>query len=112
MPRLKTPEAVNDFLYVDDTAEALVVLVDADVSGVFNIGSGVGTPVGAIADRLLQLAGCASAFGVKAGLPVCGAGFWADTSALRSLGWSAKTPLDEGLSRTLAFFRDNPTHAD
>lgn len=108
-PALKTPHAVNDFLYVDDTAEALVVLTEAAVPGVFNIGSGVGTPVGNLADQLLRLAGRPAAFDslpTPHGEP---AGFWADTKALQALGWRQKTSLDDGLRRTLAFFKDGPT---
>jgi nucleoside-diphosphate-sugar epimerase len=108
-PALKTPHAINDFLYVDDTAEALVMLAETSVSGAFNIGSGSGTPVGALADKLLSLADRPAAFAARAaqdgGSP---AGFWADTAALRSLGWQPKMPLEEGLRRTLSFFKDAP----
>jgi nucleoside-diphosphate-sugar epimerase len=108
-PALKTPHAINDFLYVDDTAEALVVLTEAAVPGVFNIGSGSGTPVGALADRLLRLAGRTAAFEALLKPEGGPAGFWADTTALRALGWRQKTSLDDGLRQTLAFFRNAPT---
>jgi choline kinase len=84
---LKTPAVVNDFLYVDDTAEALVLLTETPVSGVFNIGSGVGTPVGAIADMLLRLGGRPAEFGSAAVATEGPAGFFADISALEALGW-------------------------
>lgn len=107
-PALKTPHAVNDFLYVDDTADALVVLAEAVASGVFNIGSGTGTPVGALADRLLELAGRPAAFASVAPPDSPLTGFWADTTALRALGWRPRTSLDEGLRRTLDFFQHQP----
>lgn len=106
VPLIKTPHAVNDFLYVDDTAEALVVLAESAVPGIFNIGSGSGTPVGAFADRLLQLAGRPTAYGTHLHPDDSPAGFWADTTALRALGWRMMMPLEEGLQRTLSFFRD------
>lgn len=107
-PALKTPHAVNDFLYVDDTAEALVVLTETANSGVFNIGSGNGTPVGVLADRLLELAGRLPVFAAIAPPDGPPTGFWADTTALRALGWHPRTSLDEGLRRTLDYFRHQP----
>jgi nucleoside-diphosphate-sugar epimerase len=107
-PALKTPHAVNDFLYVDDTAEALVVLAETAVSGVFNIGSGTGTPVGALADKVLELAGRSAAFATLPGPDGPPTGFWADTTALQALGWRQRTPLDEGLRLTLDSFRGGP----
>jgi nucleoside-diphosphate-sugar epimerase len=104
-PGLKTPAVVNDFLYVDDTAEALVLLAENPVTGVFNIGSGVGTPVGALADMLLQLGGRPAEFGSASQAAGEAAGFFADTSALKALGWRPRTSLEEGLRRTLEAFR-------
>ena len=104
-PMLKTPSVVNDFLYVDDTAEALVLLTEAPVSGVFNIGSGVGTPVGTIADMLLRLGGRPAEFGSAAVATEGPIGFFADISALEALGWRPRTPLEDGLRRTLEAFR-------
>lgn len=108
-PVLKTPAVVNDFLYVDDTAEALVLLAETPVGGVFNVGSGVGTPVGALADMLLRLAGRPEAFGPAAAADGSHAGFFADIAALEALGWRPRTGLEEGLRRTLeAFRRESP----
>jgi nucleoside-diphosphate-sugar epimerase len=76
---------------------------------VFNIGSGSDTPVGALADRLLRLAGRTAAFEALLKPEGGPAGFWADTTALRALGWRQKTSLDDGLRQTLAFFRNAPT---
>lgn len=106
-PVLKTPHAVNDFIYVDDAAEALVVLTEAMISGIFNIGSGTGTAVGAMADALLELADHPAVFRGSTAANCELKGFWADTAALKSLGWRTKTPLGEGLRRTLAFFRES-----
>jgi UDP-glucose 4-epimerase len=104
-PSLKTPAVVNDFLYVDDTAEALVLLAETPTTGVFNIGSGVGTPVGTLADMLLQLGGRQAEFGSASAGDGTAAGFFADISALEALGWRSRTGLEEGLRRTLEAFR-------
>ena len=102
MPSLKTPGAANDFLYVDDTAEALVMLAENSAQGIFNIGSGEATSVGALANELLKMAGRDPVFNVSAA--ACGSGFWADTRRLRALGWEPRVSLGEGLRRTLDFF--------
>lgn len=108
-PALMTPAVVNDFLYVDDTAEALVLLAETPVSGIFNIGSGVGTPVGALADMLLRLGGRPAEFGPACRADGEAAGFFADVSALEAIGWRPRTRLEVGLRRTLeAFRRESP----
>jgi len=107
-PALKTPAVVNDFLYVDDTAEALVLLAETTVAGVFNIGSGVGTPVGRLADMLLQIGGRPAEFGSAPGADEGAAGFFADMSALEAIGWRPRTSLEEGLRRALEAFRRGP----
>jgi len=101
-PVLKTPAAVNDFIYIDDIAEAFVTLIENSANGVFNIGSGYGTAVGTFADEALSLAGHPPAFG---GIVTADDhGFWADITKLRSFGWKPKTDLREGLRRTLDFY--------
>lgn len=102
IPTLKTPEAANDFLYVDDTAEALVLLLEKQAVGIFNIGSGKSSSVGLIADTLLQLAGREAIFHVDK--PIAENGFWADTRKLTKFGWHPRTSLNEGLRHTLDFF--------
>jgi dTDP-6-deoxy-L-talose 4-dehydrogenase (NAD+) len=102
IPSLKTPSAANDFLYVDDTAEALVLLLETRAQGMFNIGSGEPASVGKLADTLLQLAGKETIF--CADVPTAANGFWADTGKLNQLGWRPRTSLEEGLRRTLDSF--------
>jgi UDP-glucose 4-epimerase len=110
-PKLTSGERAVDWVYVDDvvdaflraavapgtegrsldigsgelvTARALVVrlseLVDADVEPAF----------GAIPDRALER--------VRAADPA---------PAAEAMGWQPRTPLDEGLARTVAFYRAN-----
>lgn len=101
-PELRTPKAANDFLYVDDTAAALVFLLGVDAQGAFNIGSGRATPVGWMADQLLLLAGRQPLFQVSPDAVENGS--WADMSRLASLGWKPTTSLEEGLLRTKEHF--------
>ena len=101
-PSLKTPGAANDFLYVDDTAEALILLLEKKASGIYNIGFGKPEAVGKMADMLLALVGREAMFNLTEASAANG--FWADTSKLNALGWQPRISLEEGLQRTFNFF--------
>ncbi len=99
-PDVRQPDAVQDFVHVDDAAAALVALVERDApSGIFNVGSGRPTSVGRVANR------AADHYGTKRPFDSLGEGqgFWADTSKMyASTGWRARIGVDEGLETTLA----------
>jgi UDP-glucose 4-epimerase len=99
-PELRQPAAIQDFVYVDDVAAALMALAVCDApSGIFNIGSGGPTSVGDVANRTAQCCGAEPPFPV---IPE-GKGFWADmTKTAASTGWRAQVDIDEGIRRTLA----------
>ena len=99
---LRTPAAANDFLYVDDTADALVFLLEKNVHGIYNIGSGKPEAVGKMADMLLRFAGKSPVFHLTE--VTAANGFWADISKLKALGWQQRTSLEQGLQRTHDFF--------
>jgi len=100
-------EQTRDFVYVTDVAEAVMCALERrEVVGAFNIGTGVETSVNRIFRRLRSLAGV----GVEErhGPPMPGEQRRSalDISlAKRHLRWSPQVSLDEGLARTLEFFR-------
>ena len=100
----RTPQAVNDFVYVDDVARGLLALARADAAGVFNLGSGVGTAVADFAALLAQAAG-----GPVPPMPAEAAsrtaGLVADIGRMTALGWSPRTPLAAGIEATWAAFQ-------
>ncbi len=108
-PDIKTPWAANDFLYLDDTADALVFLIEKGADGVFNVGSGATTAVGKIADMLLQLAGREPHFSTLGESTSGTSGFFADIAAMNAIGWRVKTSLEEGLRRTFVEYTERPT---
>ena len=103
-PRLRTPEARSDFLFLEDAAAALVLLLESGADGVFNVGSGESTSAGVVADTLLRAAGLPPVFASAA--PDLENGFFADTAAIRALGWRTLVSLDEGLSRTWDWYKE------
>ncbi len=93
--------------YVDDQVDGLLALLGAPVTGPVNIGNPDERTVGELAETVLSLTGSCST--VEHGpLPVddprrrC-----PDISlARRALGWEPTVPLDEGLRRTVSWFRE------
>ena len=104
-PVVRTPAAASDFLYSEDVAAALVLLLECHADGVFNVGSGTATTAAHIADTLLCLAGSPPRFASAALDPE--PGFFADPSAIQSIGWKPAVDLEEGLRRTWDWYREN-----
>ena len=102
----------RDFVYVDDVVDALLMAAKAPVppGSVFNIGSGVGTPVHEAAKLILRLMGdpvplCLGAVPTRSDEIM---EMSADiTSARNQLGWQPQTSLEDGLRKTVAWFKDN-----
>ncbi|WP_155263202.1 UDP-glucuronic acid decarboxylase family protein [Sphingomonas segetis] len=98
----------RSFCYVDDTVDALVRFMDTrdDVIGPINIGNPVEMSVEALALKVIEKTGSSVAL-EHLDLPV-------DDPRQRQpdigrarelLGWEPKVGLDEGLDRTIAYFR-------
>ncbi|HYY41181.1 MAG TPA: NAD(P)-dependent oxidoreductase, partial [Pyrinomonadaceae bacterium] len=99
---------LRDFLYVQDVAEAFVALLESDVQGAVNIASGQGVMLREMVDKIAaELAGRDLVeFGAlpnAAGEP---ARLVAAVKRLREeVGWQPRFTLDEGLARTIAWWR-------
>jgi GDP-4-dehydro-6-deoxy-D-mannose reductase len=89
---------VRDFLHVRDVARAYVDLVDRGTPGdVYNVASGTGTDVGALARRVLALVGVDAILNTDAGLvrPAEVPILIGDATKLRrATGWSPQFTLD------------------
>jgi len=96
----------RDFIYVKDIAGALAFAVETPgVNGVFNAGYGGQMTVNDLADRVIQLAGSASKVihaDERAGDVRHSR---ASADKLRAAGWIPLHRLEEGLARTLEFFK-------
>ena len=98
---------VYDFIYVDDVAEANVLGMKASCADeCFNIGMGVGTSINELVSLLLELTGSP----VKPEHRPQEQSFvtqriGSTDKATRLLGFTAHTPLGDGLSRVLAWRR-------
>jgi UDP-glucuronate decarboxylase len=98
----------RSFCYVDDLIEAIVRMMATshDVTGPINIGSTAEFTMRELADRVIRLTGSNSRVAYRP-LPTddpCQRR--PDTSrAQEVLGWQATTPLEQGLARTIEYFR-------
>jgi UDP-glucose 4-epimerase len=104
---------LRDFTYVDDAVEALLLAAscDAAVGRVFNLGGDCVVSLKKLADLLIEINGGGEY--VSCDFPVDRkridiGDFYADYDCINSsLRWQPKTPLGEGLKRTLAFYREH-----
>jgi nucleoside-diphosphate-sugar epimerase len=102
--------ATRDFIYVDDIVEGLVrCSVLGEPNGVYNLASGVETPIHSLAETINELAG--NAAGVEI-LPArdwdrSGKRFGSTEKASGELGFHADTSLRDGLQRTVEWTRDH-----
>ena len=106
-------EASRDWLYVDDHAEAIEALIEADldrVAGeVINVATGIDISIEEIADSVLDVLGKPRE--LKERIPdrpgQVQRHIGSTEKAERLLGWRARTSFEDGLVRTVAWYRDN-----
>ncbi len=103
-------DQVRDFVYVADVADAFIAAstTDAAVGGTFNVCSGSAVTVRDVVQRILRSTGSTAParFGALSYRPSERRVLSGDTSrAERILGWRARVSLDEGLARTIDWFR-------
>ncbi len=98
-------EQVRDFVYVDDVVRANLSAAFSEQEGIFNIGTGVGTSVNRIAELIRrQAGGPASLYGP----PAVGEerrSVLDASAAARVLGWKYAVSVEEGVKRTVDWFR-------
>ena len=105
--------ASRDWLYVDDHAEAIEVLIETPIDSlageVVNIATGVDISVAAIADLVLECVGDTGSTKVhvpeRLGQVDRHIGSTEKVAALTS--WRARTTFADGLEQTVAWYREN-----
>jgi nucleoside-diphosphate-sugar epimerase len=97
---LTAPKSIRDYIYIDDVAAALLKLIEEQVSGDFNVGTGIGIEIAQIAKEIAELLGapftpiaCETPSTLNVDQVV------ADPARLYALGWRPSTSLADGLRR-------------
>ena len=102
-------ELIRDYLHVDDVALAFVSLLNSDIEGPVNIGSGTGTKLKDIVGKIEKKI---NKFGYlkinnkpinNKNVPI----IIADNKRISSIGWKPIHNIDSGLEHTIDWFKRN-----
>jgi dTDP-glucose 4,6-dehydratase len=105
--------ATRDWLYVDDDAEAIQRVIEAPlddlVGEILNLATGVDISITEIADKVLDALGKRRSLKrhVAERPGQVDRHIGSTEKAQELIGWKARTPFDEGLARTVAWYREN-----
>ena len=103
----------RDFTYVDDAVDAFLLAAASDAANgqIFNVGGHGPVSLRELADLLVGVAGAGSAamvpFPPEQKAIDIGDYFADDRSIRERLGWQPRVPLSEGLTRTVAYYREH-----
>jgi len=104
-----TGTMTREWLYVDDAAEATLLLASrapTHAGHAFNVGGGEVATAAHVAEQLAALAGSSLSAHAAQADPHGEIPHQAlDSSRLRSLGWAPSTSLNDGLAKTLDWYR-------
>lgn len=108
-PRLTSGAREVDWVYVDDVVDAFLrAAVAREVRGrSLDVGSGQVVSVRALVARLADLVGGEVVFGAVPDRALERVRVADPEPAEAAIGWRPQTPLDGGLTRTVAFYRDH-----
>jgi GDP-L-fucose synthase len=103
-----TGRPVREYLYVDDAAAAMVLLMESySEEAIINIGGGQEVSIDALARQIADIVGYRGHLVYNSSKPDGMPRKVLDGSRLRLLGWEPSIVLSEGLARTYAWFLQN-----
>ena len=101
---------LRDFTYVDDIVEGIFSTFDVPEAygQVVNLARGIPVTIRSVIEKVRAIVGLGEpAFGRIPYRPGENMALWADTKlACELLGWTPKVSLEEGLTRTIEYYRD------
>lgn len=105
-----TGKAARDLIHADDLASAVRAAIVRATSPfeLYNIGSGTAVTTREIAERIVRASGRTLEIALDPSRPTIDTQLALDCShAFERLGWRPRIDLDEGISRTIAWWREN-----
>ena len=101
-------EAMREFLYVDDLAEACIFLLDNySQSSHINVGTGKEIKIEKLAKLICKVIGFNGELIFDKSKPDGTPRKVLDVTKINSLGWRSKTSLEDGLINSYKWFKDN-----
>lgn len=110
---LANPQAVRDFIFIEDVIDAYLKLIDLAPKfkgGIFNIGSGSQTSVATVVEKIIQFTNSNSSIrwhtidSQAQDSPMWEADI---TKAVSCLDWRPSHSFDQGLKKTILWFKEN-----
>lgn len=103
-------EQIRDFIYIDDLAEAHVLALPLTGLHIYNVGTETGNKVIDIIKKIFEIVGYEVPIDDKGERKGDVSVLVASAQKIKQeLGWNAKVSLDEGLKKTIDFFRSHPS---
>ena len=100
-------EQTRDFAYVGDIARANLLALTSDMIGIFNVGTGVPSTINMVHDYLTEITHYdQEPTYIPRPVGEVLATYLDSSKAKRDLGWEAEVSLEEGLRRTVEWFRN------
>lgn len=102
---LRGHQVTKDWVYIDDLVRAYQLALESAFVGTINVGSGVETSLETIANKIAKAFGVNVSIQVASSPPTRMCADW--RRANRVLGWQPKVSLDEGLERTIQWWKED-----
>lgn len=105
-----TGEEGRDLLYVSDLVDCVELAIDrqSDSYALYNVGTGYAVAIRDLVRRIIALSGKSLTISHDLSKPTIPTTLALDCSRMReSFGWTPKVSLDQGVLKTLAWWRDN-----
>ncbi len=108
LPVWGTGSPRREFLHVDDLADAALFLMEHyDEPEIVNVGTGTDVTIRELAEMIQQATGYQGRVAFDETKPDGTLRKLLDVSKLTSLGWTARTPLREGIASTYGWYLEN-----
>ena len=102
---LKGAKTTKDWVFIDDVVNALVRSLETNYVGALNVGTGIQTSLATIAQRITEYYNAQLSIDPEQPPATF---MQADLSRIKNiLGWSPSTTLEEGLRKTLEWYKAN-----
>lgn len=99
-------EQIRDFIYVEDLVSAHIASLPVSGFNIYNVGTGQGTKIKDILNKIFEIVGYeveTEDLGQRPG--DVAANFTSSEKIKKELGWEPKISLEEGLKKTVDFFK-------